>query len=142
MNQKQPKINLSIEELERMLEEKRRATKTSGKQYAENKEMVKEALKKHIAEQTSTRSLTAASDNDEGDSSQKETEIIMQAREVQSIPEQDRLQKIVNIAFQKDVYHAVKVAETVNDFYLLDALHDFLAGHFNDLLERRKVKKL
>ncbi len=42
--------------------------------------------------------------------------------------EESRIQKLLNLATTKGVGHAVKVAQSLRDFYALDRMHDELSG--------------
>ena len=51
--------------------------------------------------------------------------------------EETRVTKLVSLAQVKGVAHAVKVAEHLNDYYVLDRMHDELADKFYDALKAK-----
>ena len=48
-----------------------------------------------------------------------------------------RVTKLVSLAEVKGVEHAVRVARKLNDFYVLDRMHDELSGKFYDALKAK-----
>lgn len=48
-----------------------------------------------------------------------------------------RVAKLVSLAEAKGVEHAVRVAQKLNDFYVLDRMHDELSGKFYDALKAK-----
>ncbi|MDP1884637.1 MAG: hypothetical protein Q8L10_04700 [Candidatus Moranbacteria bacterium] len=55
-----------------------------------------------------------------------------------------RINNLVDIAMQKGVVHAVKVAQRINDNYILDGLHDrLMLEEFHDaLMEKGLIEEL
>ncbi|MFA7209759.1 MAG: hypothetical protein WC120_05810 [Parcubacteria group bacterium] len=55
-----------------------------------------------------------------------------------------RINNLVDIAMQKGVVHAVKVAKRINDNYILDGLHDklMLEEFHNALMEKGLIEEL
>ena len=51
--------------------------------------------------------------------------------------EEARVTKLLSLAETKGVIYAVRVAQHLNDFYVLDRMHDELAGRFYDALKER-----
>lgn len=55
---------------------------------------------------------------------------------------QSRVRQLVDLAMTKGVPHAVKVARHLNDFYVLDQVHDELANTFYEaLLEKNLITR-
>lgn len=52
-----------------------------------------------------------------------------------------RVTKLVSLAETKGPVHAVRVAERLNDFYVLDRMHDELADKFYDALKAKGMLK-
>jgi hypothetical protein len=52
-----------------------------------------------------------------------------------------RVTKLVSLAETKGVEHAVRVAQKLNDFYVLDRMHDELSGKFYDALKAKGLIK-
>lgn len=48
-----------------------------------------------------------------------------------------RVTKLVSLAETKGIEHAVRVAQKLNDFYVLDRIHDELSGKFYDALKTK-----
>jgi hypothetical protein len=48
-----------------------------------------------------------------------------------------RVTKLVSLAETKGIGHAVKVAQKLDDFYVLDRMHDELSGKFYDALKAK-----
>lgn len=56
--------------------------------------------------------------------------------------EEGKIQKLIDLAQVKGVEHAVKVARSLGDYYVLDRMHDELAGKFYDgLVEQGLITK-
>lgn len=56
--------------------------------------------------------------------------------------EEGKVQRLVDLAQTKGVEHAVKVARSLGDYYVLDRMHDELAGKFYDgLVEKGLIEK-
>ena len=62
----------------------------------------------------------------------------------QAMDAESRINNLVDIAMQKGVAHAVKVAKHLNDNYMLDGFHDkLMADEFHDaLLKKGLIKEL
>lgn len=55
----------------------------------------------------------------------------------------NQVQQLINSAFAKSIFGAIKTVKTTNDSALIDAFHDALADElFDKLVERGKLKKL
>lgn len=52
-----------------------------------------------------------------------------------------RVTKLMSLAETKGAVHAVRVAERLNDFYVLDRMHDELAEKFYDALKAKGMLK-
>lgn len=52
-----------------------------------------------------------------------------------------RVTKLMSLAETKGAAHAVRVAERLNDFYVLDRMHDELAEKFYDALKAKGMLK-
>lgn len=48
-----------------------------------------------------------------------------------------RVTKLVSLAETKGIEHAVRVAQKLDDFYVLDRMHDELSGKFYDALKAK-----
>lgn len=48
-----------------------------------------------------------------------------------------RVTKLISLAETKGIEHAVRVAQKLNDFYVLDRMHDELSGKFYDALKAK-----
>ena len=57
----------------------------------------------------------------------------------QEIDGKTKIQQLVDLAMNKGVAHAVNVAKHMDDFYVLDQVHDSLANNFYDALVEKKL---
>lgn len=59
------------------------------------------------------------------------------AQTAQALQDEEKIQHLLSLAKDKGVIFAVKVAQKMNDPYVLDRLHDMLAknGYYKDLLK-------
>ncbi|OGZ84697.1 MAG: hypothetical protein A2599_03580 [Candidatus Staskawiczbacteria bacterium RIFOXYD1_FULL_39_28] len=57
---------------------------------------------------------------------------------IQVLADDDKLKKLLDIAKEKGVVFAVKVAKSMNDPFLLDTLHDILAkeGYYKNFIRK------
>lgn len=54
-----------------------------------------------------------------------------------------KLQKLIDVAFERGLVDAIKEARAANDPYLLDAFHDTLVDRlYEELIRRRKLDEL
>lgn len=58
---------------------------------------------------------------------------------MQGQPQQQQVTMLLELALEKGVVHAVKVAEELNDPYLLDRLHDELVDHFYEKMLQKEA---
>lgn len=75
-------------------------------------------------------------DNAKNDQNDRSQDVEKHAKEVVEIsdPEQ-QIEKIVQLAISKDPYHAIKVAQHLDNNYILDKVHD-------ELVEEKVIKEL
>ncbi|MEI8096933.1 MAG: hypothetical protein WCG73_02410 [Candidatus Moraniibacteriota bacterium] len=60
----------------------------------------------------------------------------------ETIDEESKIQKLVDLASTKGVVYAVKVARSLGDYYALDRMHDELVDKFYEgLLEKGLIQK-
>lgn len=136
------KIELSpeqeIKELERRLEEKKRAYE--GKEGgAEEREVFREVVGEHIeALRQSPQGLSSSSPAVTHwltDDEKKKAEEIHKEKE-----REEQIRTLIEIALTKNIRNAIKIAESTTP-YLLDELHDRLADEYYDkLVQLRKLK--
>ncbi len=67
-----------------------------------------------------------------------EEEAKEEAKQIKTLEKEGKINRLLNIAKEKGVYFAVKVAENMNDPYTLDILHDILA---KDAFYKRFLKQ-
>ena len=65
-------------------------------------------------------------------------EAVTKAKKIQILAEEERLEELVKMAREKGVIFAVKTAQSMNDPYMLDMLHDLLAknGYYKEFLTK------
>jgi len=63
--------------------------------------------------------------------------------EIENLKCQGKIERLLELAKEKSVFFAIKVAQETKDPYLLDTLHDILAykGYFKNLLKRKLERK-
>lgn len=60
---------------------------------------------------------------------------------IKSLDKNQQLQILVNIAFEKGISRAIKVARNLNNAFILDEFHDTLVDRlYNELKSRKKIK--
>ncbi len=60
----------------------------------------------------------------------------------ETVDEESKIQKLLELATTKGVVHAVRVARSLKDYYALDRLHDELAGKlYQGLIEKGLIMK-
>lgn len=67
--------------------------------------------------------------------------VAMDAETAAKVDAESRVQHLVDVAQQKGVVHAVKVAQHLRDNYVLDTMHDKLADEFHDALAAKGMIK-
>ncbi len=123
-----------IRELERRLEEKKRALSEAGAEIPHEKEVFRDVLKEHIEDIRRTPGEHAGipppppKKDDSGDFKKVKEELTEDVR------------ILVEIALTKSIEEAVRTAERAKSPYLLDELHDHLIDDFYDkLVSLRKI---
>ena len=129
-----PNIQAEIVELERRLDEKRRALGVETVEH--DKEVFREVFRQRFDELT--KSIQAAADV-----SGQPTKSVPQKDDVKDVEKKKQVEGLLYVAFEKSIATAIKKAETEGGGYLLDELHDQLVDQYYDkLLEFRKIKQL
>ncbi len=126
-----------IAELERLLEEKKRALGKEKGAPLEQKEMLREIVREEFTperEDISAASPPPAAAHTHPQDADSVTEI-------QALPEDQRLHALVDMVFTKGIYKAVHLTQRMNDPYLTDAFHDALVDALYEELVRRGVMK-
>jgi len=82
---------------------------------------------------------------EQGSISEKQTSDnhVLDAKSIgETIDEESKIQKLVDLASTKGVVYAVKVARSLGDYYALDRMHDELVDKFYEgLLEKGLIQK-
>ena len=124
-----------IKELERRLEEKKRALTESGAELPHEKEVFRDVLKEHISDVRSVGGEVVAPVTPSVSSSQKDDDV---QKMKEDLKEDVRL--LVEIAMTKSIGEAIRVAQRAGSPYLLDELHDHLVDDYYDkLVSLRKI---
>lgn len=65
-------------------------------------------------------------------------EAAAKAKKLGSLEEEEKIKHLLQIAKEKGVIYAVKVAQSMNDPYILDMFHDFLSreGYYKQFLKK------
>ena len=102
----------------------------------------KEASKEvSVAEKDAVYAKILAKTKKVSDDEEKEVDVKKDAKVVyESVDAESQIQNLVDLAVNKDVIHAVKVARHLDDNYVLDMFHDkLLADEFHDALVKKGV---
>ena len=93
------------------------------KEISQDEKIVSEELKREIE-------LMEVEDNMKKQAEQK-------ANKIQFLADDDKLKKLLEIAREKGVLFAIKVAKSMNDPFILDTLHDALAreGYYQKFIK-------
>lgn len=125
-------VELEIRELEVRLAEKRRELEGT-QEVPEAHELVRETLREHVERATSAMAVASPS---------AAAHILPEEiKKIEQLPEERRVQALVDVAFSKGIYAAIRLARSFNDAYLLDALHDALTGRLYEELVKRGALK-
>lgn len=123
-----------IKELERRLEEKKRALAESGAELPHEKEVFRDVLKEHISDTRSAQGEVALPIA-QIPSSQKDDDVKKMKDDLN-----EDVRVLVEIALTKSIGEAIRVAERSGSPYLLDELHDHLVDDYYDkLVSLRKI---
>ena len=123
-----------IKELERRLEEKKRALTESGAELPHEKEVFRDVLKEHISDVRSVGGevvvpVTPPVSTSRDDDVKKMKEDL-----------KEDVRMLVEIAMTKSIGEAIRVAQRAGSPYLLDELHDHLVDDYYDkLVSLRKI---
>jgi len=129
-------VHKEIGELEQRLQEKKRelAEKKEGEKH--NKELIKESIKEktQLSEITITppaKPLVAS------------RAIIKKAKQIKGEKKEKQIKLLTDLAFERGIIHATKVANKLDDPYILDEFHDTLVDElYKHLVEQGKLKKV
>ena len=127
-----------IRDLERRLEEKKKAFAATGEKTPEEKEMFRETLKERVEELApSEERMPGHSSITPHPSGAKTKKDFDDEKE-----REEQVQALVEIALTKGIFEAVRIARATSP-YLLDDLHDHLADDFYDkLIALRQINQL
>lgn len=77
------------------------------------------------------------------DKKEKHSNVQQDARSIAMMDETRKIETLVALALGKGIDHAVEVANSLQDPYILDMLHDKLIGELHEkLIKEKKLKKL
>jgi hypothetical protein len=130
-----------IEELERQLAEKKAAIniESGAGRIEKHIEISRENLSEVQSPVIATTQQTAAF----ADNETKKKEIQQDIRSIVNMDETRKIDTLVAIALEKGISHSIEVANSLQDPYILDTLHDKLLGELHDrLVKENKLKDL
>ena len=130
----QEQIREEIKWLESQLETKKKELSGEGKEPREEREMIGEIFREAGAgEKPSPPILSPVTIPDE---TSKDKAAELKEKEHKYI-----IEELINLAFEKNLSSALKVANSLKNPHLLDEFHDTLADYYyQKLLEARKIK--
>ncbi|QQG45160.1 MAG: hypothetical protein HYW89_04140 [Candidatus Sungiibacteriota bacterium] len=140
-DQEKPSAEEEIRQLEQKLEEKKREFALRGVEVPEEKELLREVLRKQVEEVRPPLSTPAVTPP--AGAHLLTDDLKKKADEVKNQEEREtQVRTLIEIALTRGINNAVKVAESATP-YLLDELHDHLVDDYYDkLVQLRKIKKL
>jgi len=141
---KNENVNLQeIEELEKRLAEKRAAIGAWGEKVSADQKKEAEITRENIQETqtpaipSSLQAKAATVKKIAKKKAKKEME------ELKNLDTAGQVKKLSFLAFEKGISHSIKIARSLNDAYLLDALHDKLIGELHqELVEKGRLKEI
>jgi len=139
INGENPRLK-EIEDLERKLAEKKAAFGVETKKV-ETKEV--ETNIENIQEMQVPITPTSKKSTMVDDEEKKLEEIKKDVRKIRDLDTMRQVKVLATLAFEKGISYSIKVARSLDDAYLLDALHDQLIGELNEeLIKKSKLKKI
>ncbi len=140
MTENSNSIQQEIAKLEQQLTEKRanleQQSAETDKEVPHDKEILKQVVGEKIQEHLSAQAgaptyIPQAKSQQKDDATQSYTDPDLK----------DKVQELVNLAFNKSLEEGIREATKSNNFALIDAFHDVLVDQLYDaLIERRKLE--
>ncbi|MBW6440931.1 hypothetical protein K0B03_02745 [Patescibacteria group bacterium] len=139
INSENPNLQ-EIENMERELARKKAALGfENGNLGIEKKEV--EITKENSVEQPITQPIASQTQVQQENEDEKKVKIT--TAELKNLDTVGQVNKLSALAFDKGLAHSIKVARSLGDAYLLDALHDKLIGELHEeLIKKGKLKKI
>jgi len=108
---------------ERALSFRTEAEATEKKEISPDEKIIREEIMREI-------NMMELDDNLKKEAGEK-------VKKIQFLADEDKLKNLLEIAREKGVAFAIKVAKSMNDAYLLDTLHDILSkeGYYKNFIK-------
>lgn len=131
-----------IEELEKKLAEKKEALGLGKKRFEVQKREA-EITKENIQEMPLPTAPISAPIQTTIVKKAARKNVRKKIAELKNLDTAGQVKKLSLLAFEKGISHSIKIARSLNDAYLLDALHDKLIGDLHqELVERGRLKEI
>jgi hypothetical protein len=137
-------INLQeIEELEKRLADKKAAIGAWGEKLSAAQKKEAEISKENMQETPSSAIPSALQAKMTAVKKAAKKKAKKEIDELKNLDTAGQVKKLSFLAFEKGIRHSIRVARSLNDAYLLDALHDKLIGDLHqELVEKGKLKEI
>lgn len=137
-------INLQeIEELEKRLADKKAAIGAWGEKLSAAQKKEAEITKENIQEAQSSAIPIFTSTQTAAVKKAARKNVRKEIAELKNLDTAGQVKKLSFLAFEKGISHSIRIARSLNDAYLLDALHDKLIGDLHqELVEKGKLKEI
>jgi hypothetical protein len=127
-----------IKNLAKEIEAKEQVLKQEGEPI-EEKEIVKEVLKEKIENYLETKPETPSAIKPEQPSYSKKEPLPTAPLIDEKLAETGEIKELIDLALEKGLKTAIKQAEKSSNPYLIDQLHDLLAGPYYETLKKKKL---
>ncbi len=127
-----------IKNLAKEIEAKEQVLKQEGEPI-EEKEIVKEVLKEKIENYLETKPETPPAIKPEQPSYSKKEPLPTAPLIDEKLAETGEIKELIDLALEKGLKTAIKQAEKSSNPYLIDQLHDLLAGPYYETLKKKKL---
>lgn len=131
-----PHLQREIAELEKKLEEKKKALIEKGEAEKHEKELIKEIIKEKVETPPSPKITPVAP-------SVSQKVVAKTVKELKGEERGRQIQLLINLVLEKGVIHATEVAKKLDSPYILDEFHDTLVDElYNYLVKQGKLKQV
>lgn len=114
--------------------EKKKAEAVKQPEFKESPEKDKEILREAVSERISQAQPPTGA---------QQQAVVQKAKQIKAEPKERQIKLLTDLAFEKGVSHAIEVARSLDNPYLLDEFHDALVDElYNKLVETGKLKQL
>ncbi len=132
-----------IEELEKKLADKKAAIGAWGEKVSAAQKKEAEITKENMQEALSPAAPSPLQTQITAVKKAARKNAKKEIAELKNLDTAGQVKKLSFLAFEKGISHSIKIARSLNDAYLLDALHDKLIGELHqELVEKGRLKEI